>query len=543
MVADARTQKLGAYPLLFSRLSVFVASFVFSLSLLRTPLLFDEVFGLFTYSVNLGTKSETIIATALDASVQGWNQGRFISPLLHLLGNLGFSLSYWVSEWLKIDPLLSYGLMRSVLFGSVSVLISTLTYHLLPDPKQSPARVLFSTLAGLILPAIVVSSRLFSSPRSAPWAYTGVLLISLALFIWTVRTAGRSDKNWISKTITFTSMAIIGFLFGTTYELTQLLAPISVVLFVAVRTQLASGWGETLTSIRKTTFSAPVFLFMVSYLVPFAVIRIDSALKCSAGCYAPANIKADHISFITVFERLLTHLPFVSARVAFEENFGLENIKPFLLISISMAALFVALGLGRTMAKISGINLYRNLELRRTGLLLILVGLLINGLVSVGMASSEDVQNNPLPIGASSRDSIFQYSGLALLMVGVICFVYSFHFRNITSRKIVSISITLLLSLSAGVGFAVNQKLSENGAINGGKFLLERFSQEISSPDSSPYGDQRRCSFVRQKLKEYPEWEGHDRLLFAGLNNYMQVKNNTLFCSTPENEMFRDYGK
>lgn len=523
-----------------SNTALFFISTLFGLALWKTPLLFDEVFGVFFISQNLALNPENIWTTALGASAQGWSQGRFISPVLHLFGNFGFALNFWTSELFNLDPLTSYGLWRAILIGATTVLLRIYIFSLLNGTLSRRALLSISALAAYLVPSLLISNRLFSSPRSAPWAYTGALIILLALLICMAKLAKKDYSQRGSQGHVILGLSILGFLFGTTYELTQLMAPVAILTFILVRDSNRPGLLRYPVLDKKD--KAHISAFLIFYLAPFLIIRIDSYFKCLKGCYAPANIKLDSFSPERAINRFISANPVTAGTQGFLENFGQERFSEFFFSSVFIGILIFPIlwVLFRDIQKTANNN---QRLLQKTSINLVFLGLTIMLLVSVGMAFSQEVQSNPLPMGASTRDTLYQAFGLAIFCLGALTAIILLAFKKKWVVSGVAIILAAGFSLSAGTSFTLNSELSKTGMSADGKYILERFAVESTSINLSEAGDQIRCELVRLKLRDFPEWEGHDRLLMAGLNERMVHRFGVKFCSLSEEELFINYGR
>jgi hypothetical protein len=99
----------------------------------------------------------------------------------------------------------------------------------------------------------------------------------------------------------------------------------------------------------------------------------------------------------------------------------------------------------------------------------------------------------------------------------------------------------LFVFIAATLGFLSNTVVTKDSLVEPGKMLQVRFATELSQPDLTDLGDSRRCSLVKQKLNDYPEWREHDLILFSGLNLAMTQKVGVPFCSESMDSLFADY--
>jgi hypothetical protein len=534
-----------AYTLLFILSS---AAFMW---LLKTPILFDEVFGVFRNAQLLASNPIEVVRTSIVSSWLGWQQGRFISPILHILGNLGFLTSYEFGSWSGIDQLTSYGIFRVALTASVPLLIMNLVYRMTSIDIPASTRLKLGFLAGILLPVVVVSNGEFNSPRSAPWAYTGALVLALVFTIILVRIAKSSIESSVNVA-QLATMSVLGILFGSTYELTQAFAPAAFSVFVFARLA-ETNRRVSLKAIISILRSANSIVFVSFYLTSTLAIRGISYLRCLEGCYAPANVQIQNLNPWAVFERITGALPLfslnyweVKGKLSWHgESPATEVVTPNIWIWHLLVAIiffgFICFLLQRT-SSLVGTRSENAINVLALGSLVF--GLAILFFVSLGFQSSQAVQDSPLDFGQSSRDSLYLSVGVSMALFSLVILLNSMLSKvvSMTRRSVAHAAIAATLAILAYAVMTTNAEVTRVASSHGPNYLLSRISNEITSPDLSDKGDSFRCDLVKLKLSNYPEWEGHDRLFVSGIYATMQARHGVAFCSLPEDSLFEGYG-
>jgi hypothetical protein len=161
-------------------------------------------------------------------------------------------------------------------------------------------------------------------------------------------------------------------------------------------------------------------------------------------------------------------------------------------------------------------------------------------LIATGMSLSESIQQNQ-----NNFSGLFSNRDTLVLNVAVSYMVFAL-FSVFASKVRVGFDLPrhglyLFVFIAATLGFLSNTVVTKDSLVEPGKMLQVRFATELSQPDLTDLGDSRRCSLVKQKLNDYPEWREHDLILFSGLNLAMTQKVGVPFCSESMDSLFADY--
>lgn len=342
-------------------------------------------------------------------------------------------------------------------------------------------------------------------------------------------------------------VATLALLFATTYELTQTLAPVA--LFVAnyYLWNLRKDEVTSLNKIKSALLTKFNLVFLAFFSIPFLIIRIDSFAKCASGCYQAASLNPGGFSPGDFFSRTVSSIPTIAQVVGFgyETSWLESGFNLAALAGASTVSLIATLWLLNSFRKS---DLPKKETLDVSGLkILALTGLAIILVISIGMALSVAVQTSQdkLSFGASSRDSLILSIGTDLLLsyIFAVCGIKIISSKEIKSatRTLLSVFMVTALSANFALTFVSNSIVTRATQNSAGAFMQGAIATAVSHPDTTAQGDQSRCSLVKQKILNFPEWEGHDRLLVNGLNQNFQTKTGGNFCSISIEELFENY--
>lgn len=525
---------------------VFLIAFFFAASFARSPLFADEVFLVFSVGQDFLDHPDKILPLALLASGDGWHAGRFVAPWMHLVGSVGAAFGFGLSRVLGIDLLVAFGLARALMFAVTVTAGAALVYALFPSSWSSRLRTGFLILSIPVFLLTMVSNRAYSSIRMQPWAYSAALAFVFFLLFLLVQVGKKVARTRVTV-LNGVGTAVIGFLLGSTYELTQLFGPVGFLLLVwALRehqTVVHNGWA----SIGRIIVHPSVLLFGFSFMVPAFRIRLQSWLNCGDGCYSPSDVALGGIEMTDIISRMVSVSPFFSL----SEELGsigdyneIQRTTAFALIFVMVASLLSLQFALRHSS--SALNFSEDLvpgSFSRFGAKLSLLGVFTSFLLGVGAASSRIFQEFPLPVGASSIDTFPQAFAHSWLILGLAAMAVGLVVRK---RKLLSFLAVGFFSLAiclSGLAFFSNLQTTERLRTEPGIFLQAFFASELNNPDISALGNDVRCMRIQQKLANFPEWEGHDRWLVAGLNRVMLRNHGVSFCSISEEDLFNDYGE
>jgi hypothetical protein len=179
--------------------------------------------------------------------------------------------------------------------------------------------------------------------------------------------------------------------------------------------------------------------------------------------------------------------------------------------------------------------------------ILSIIGTAIVIVISLGMALSVAVQSSEekLSFGASSRDTLILSIGTSL----VLSYILSLSFAKILETTALSRFLTKLgagvlaagISVSFALTFVSNSIVTRATQNSAGAFMQSALANAVAHPDTTDQGNQIRCALVIEKIKYFPEWEGHDRLLVNGLNQNFRTKVGSDFCTIPLEKLFENY--
>jgi hypothetical protein len=522
-------------------LSLFVA-----LSFYNTVLVADEVFVIFAFGPELVADPTKIWSWALSSSVGGWATGRFVSPLSHVLSNTGVFLNEVTAIVLSIDQIQAYSFWRVLMLVAICLSTMKLLHTLLSGSQVKQSSLfLVMAIASIVIPSGFVTNRAFSAIRAFTWSY-GVLTIAaiwltIALFSLAIK---RRDDPKLRRYIDF-FVGVVALLFATTYELTQALAPVALLVSNYFLWKHEDRNLPLLKKLKSVLISRFNLIFVIFFSLPFLFIRIDSLNKCVGGCYQTASLNPGGFSIDQFFGRTVSAFPTIAQTVGFQYE------PEWLGSGANVAALLAAFVLGLL------VILWLLVSLTRTGFshvessdiknlsIIGLTGLGFVTVISIGMSLSVAVQEGALTLGASSRDSLILSIGMSLIL----CYLFAVCFNPILTRQLASkvprLMIAVILVAALLVNFALtfvsNSIVTRTTQNSGGAFMQSALASAVSHPDTTEQGDNVRCALVLQKIMNFPEWEGHDRIIVYGLNLSFQRKIGVDFCSRSIDELFENY--
>lgn len=532
---------LGRTYLVAAILSGFV-----SLSFFNTVLVADEVFVVFSFGPEFLSEPWKIVWLALSSSWYGWLSGRFISPLSHILSNTGVFLNEVTANVLSINQIQAYSLWRVVMLVAITLSTMKLIHALLVGLQINQKTLsLVMAFASVIIPSGFVTNSAFSAIRIQTWAYGILTLVAIWIIIALITLAIMRQETPKSRRYVNIYVAIVALLFATTYELTQALAPVALLISNYLFWAQERVGKSHLEKLKSTLFSRFNLTFIIFFSIPFLVIRIDSFNKCAVGCYQTASLNPGGFSLEGFLSRVASSFPPIA------QAGGFRNETDWLASISNSAALFAAIALGLSAVfwlfstlrktKFHALDSSETIKLSILGV----VGIGIILMISVGMAFSVELQRGRLPFWESSRDSLILSIGTSL----VLCYLVSFGvIQIIKCNRISSLArnlavgiVALLLSLNFALTFVSNTivtRATQNGA---GAFMQSALASAVSHPDTTLEGDQIRCALIVQKIMNFPEWEGHDRMLVDGLNTSSRKRIGVDFCSRSIDELFANY--
>lgn len=527
--------------------ATFAISVLFFLSISSSAVLFDENFSVMFFGPTFYQNPLIEIPSqAIGTAITGWNSGRFISPLLHFVGGLGFWFTFAVSHELSLNIFFVYGVLRVVLASCVVVLIHILVSSTL---VQSGANVTKSNSVGAVIAmaslALLVVNDSSASPRTAPLAYSVAIIFGLIFTLLFLKVITLREKKVMTSGVSIFFSVSLGVLAASTYEVTQLIAPIAIILALAIpmpgpsnKVYLGTTW---LGRVRRTE----VWAYGLSVILVVLFVRTISSPKCESECYAPAALNLNGLSLDLVFNRFLSSFPGVPINTAlsFQElSFENQSLPSLALLAGFLAGLSVAANLIRVMeGSKSGAD--RERQLTSPLCVLMMGGLYWAVIFSLGAASTVEMQQSGITFGASARDTLYVATGLGIFFGAAIVLIV-ITVLDIEGNKIRFIT-NFVVSTTIGVlvvlGFWINAAVSSNSQTVNGQFLNSLFGSEIANPDFSSEGNARRCALIHEKLQSYKNWEGHDRLFVRGLNLSMEIRAERSFCSEPEEDLIGAY--
>lgn len=521
-----------------------ILSLLMGLSIFGSVLVGDEVFVVFALGPELYQTPSKIFSWAIQSSTAGWQDGRFISPLTHILSNLGVMLTYGTSEIFHIDPLVAYSMWRTFFLAVITSLGVLLIWRTLPSDLETNKTRFVLFVVSITVPASMCVNNSWAAPRESIWSYS--LTFTLFLIYCVAMAALGNWKRVSSKTSSYRIllMCLMGLLFSTTYELTQVLAPVGILSYLLGTLKKEDYIHFKLRVIASKAIFIEIGTFLVFFLLPFLAIRISSYLKCQAGCYQTASINPGGFSFEQFVARFLSPITVFSAPLGFEDGNAGNQSKSLTLTFIFISLIFFAAIITVLIKYFQAKNTQNPRTINHSiWLVPLLLGFTINVFVSFGMAMSVAVQTEGLPIGKSSRDTLATDFGYALLLTSVVCILAGVIYlkKSTILTAVVTVLLSLLISLIGGFSYSSNLNSTLRDQTMGGNFLQYRLAAEVNVPDLTESGNERRCKLISQKIHEFPEWEGHDKSLNYGLNLIMLDKINRQFCDISPEELFMDY--
>jgi hypothetical protein len=533
----------------FNFLTIFLLTFLFSFSFFRSILVGDEEFVVFAFGPELSANPGKVFDWAIKSSVEGWNTGRFVSPVTHLISNLGTLVGYKTSQFLDVDVITAYALWRSILTSTLALLSMAILLKFIPNNLSTERKKHELTLYSAVFPLTMVANNAWSATRISIWSYHVTLLITLLLLLLFLLVAKfdisqkSSGKVFLVKVM---SPALIGIAFATTYELSMVLAPLAVFAF-AVTKYIDQ---HTLGIVRKQflffLFSIETIVFSVFFFAFFIPIRLSSYLFCSNnGCYSSANLTPSNFNIIDVAERAVSSITVVSIPLGLSNDLALLYSPTMIIGSVAFGILYAFI-LSLSFAPSNSVNSSHDREYSNKWQWLVMsIGLLVTTLISVGMGLSEAIQENSdsfNPVSSSIDTLVLNvgFSYIAFALISTLSAKVKDRFQTRHKNFFAALGYSTLIVVAA-FAFLANIITTSNSLSEPGKMLQTRFAKELSDPDVTNEGDERRCSYLAQRINDYPNWRGHDGALVWGLNLAMQEKAGVPFCTKSTEELFLNY--
>ena len=217
---------------------IFILTFVFSLSFFRSVLSGDEEFVLFLFGPELSESPGKVFTWAIHGSISGWNTGRFISPISHILSNAGVLLSFKTSQFLLIDVITANAIWRSLLTSVIGILAMLILLKFIPKNIPLSEKKFQLSLFAVVFPIVMVTNSPWSATRISIWSYHILLILTMVLLL-TYLLISTIDKTHKTKfqtaLLTVVAPALLGVAFATTYELSMTLAPLAIFAFSSLK--------------------------------------------------------------------------------------------------------------------------------------------------------------------------------------------------------------------------------------------------------------------------------------------------------------------
>lgn len=346
-------------------------------------------------------------------------------------------------------------------------------------------------------------------------------------------------------------MSLLGILFSTSYELTQILMPAGVFIYIAIKLtgKRKEKVNETISitkSLLKVIFSPQTILFGIFFIIPFLLIRISSYLICVKGCYQTASIKPGNFQIGNLLSRWMSSSPLSEITYALNNNVGWQDSRSNISFLVIFTIVFT-IAIGFLAFKVSNennaISQRESFLQKQSTLILMSFGLIVGFLLSFGMAMSVAVQEGENVFGIGSRDTLAQNVGGAFTIAGIFLLIATSRrlAKAIALKNFVFSLLATFMGIIVAFGLLTNVLVTKTSLSQGGNFLQSRLAAEIFTADLTQMGDARRCDLVVQKFSTFPDWEGHDRSILYGLNLTMQRKYGINFCNTDPEIIFENY--
>jgi hypothetical protein len=497
-------------------------SIFFSIPFLTPSLEADEVFVVFSIGPSFTYNLSTIWSLALYQSEFGWDTGRFVSPLFHVLSNFGVALTYKLSLIIPIDVIASYGIFHVILTVTIIYLFVVLNINILNNLKIEIFNVKTIIALYIFININLIVNHAWGAGRISIWSYHLGFIVELCILIGLTKLCSWNPDGR-KKLVRYGLFALNGIVSATTYELTQVMFPMSIWLVCVFI------WQDK--RIKEGILS--LIILLLSFIIPFSIIRYSSFMYCSYnGCYGSADIKINSFQLTEVFERAVSSIPAVSLNYGKDFLFLDSRVESIvLLVFFSLLSIFIYRIFQRnfTLGKEPKKIVKKIFQI----ILFLLIGIFM---MSLGM-SFRNVEFTNEDFGKASIDTLV----LNVLTGGIIFFIFILLKIKYSSNRILPLLVASYVFLIGILGFSVNMKVTELGLKAPGVFLQQKFAGEILSPDLTSFGNSRRCSYITQKINEFPEWAGHDKSLVFGLNLIFKEKFGIDFCTTPSDRIFSNY--
>jgi hypothetical protein len=524
-----------------------------SFSSLYSPFVFDEVFIFFRLAPELAFGDISLWHSALEASTQGWNTGRWVPFTTHLLSSTGVLLTYKFSDLFNINIIYAYGLMRMTLNVLISITTLRVLEIIFKNNQFERFSNIFLKLLAIILPFSMSTNSPYASGRSFVWSYSILFLLSLvlALLLLTIGKyiiLAKAKPQALRELFVLVAIAALSIFQAISYEITQVMLIFSYILFIyllrfsAPKVSYFRTQHDSILRVIKSRYS---ILYLSSALIALFVVRWHAYLICKSGCYSATDLNPSYFKIENLANNFFGALPFYSIPVSLNNIPNWADFTSFKLMII-LITLLLTFYLANIMIRFALEPLEYTFNGRRlviSSIFFISIGFTLVFLFSLANSINRDSLGG-IGLGKSGRISLMTNYGVALIYLGIIIFLINF-IRSWFSRKIqksiilfLSFSLSLILSLNfIGNLLTARMTLSSDNEY----FLQSRFANSISYPDFSKRGDADRCNEIKALLDLYPSWYGADIYTIEGLYSTMNKVHGIPFCSTSIEKLFENY--
>lgn len=527
-----------------------------------SPFVADEVFVMLSISHEFSSAPTRIFSTAWSSFQSGLEQGRLVSPGLHVLSNAGVGLTDVLAQALSIDLYVSNGVWRTLLFIALFASFARYVRNLYPD---TASRLLVKRLSLIVGPGLFVANRPFTAGRLSIWSYILTAVLAVLLLIWLqslfrriAKFSSRYDlaplNRWQRGAILAFEVLLLGCAFGTTYELTRVLSLVAVFTAVRALAIVPSGFNRvsvlSLSAFTVTTFGVGVF------------VQLFNSTACTSGCYQPAHVQPEKFSVDVFLSRILSVVPPFDIREGMYSSFGLSsNVAIWVLAIVCfLSVLGVWISLGDSDMRDQGGSLRlapsvvkatlkpwaattrRMVSLFRGGGFPAIIGLTWMGSVASGMAVSRSFTELTDPwqrLGVGNRDTLVMHLGFSVVLVSVLHLIRSLP-RTSFARTVSFVLIGVLLAAAVGMS-QVSNLVTTSREWTPSALGFQRLLVQLSSFSTGEEDDEFRCQLLRRKITEYPEWRGHDAYIYGGLDIRYRETFGYAFCPQEIAEFFEEY--
>ncbi len=521
-----------------------VLSVVIGLTLWNSQLVGDEIFVLFQFTNELAESPRLIWEWAFQSARGGWDTGRFSSPVAHLLSNTGVYITAKTASFLSVDLTTAYSLWRLILICITTVLGIALVASVWARKQLASSKKSVMALAAVLVPATMVSNQAFSSNRITIWSYSIIFIFALSLMILFVKLpqwAQRTPKYRVA--IQSSGAVALGLLFGTSYELTQVLFPVALLAYWTSKQPRNPNERWTVRTFARHLVDYYAIIFAIVALGSLLLVRIPGYLYCKeTGCYGAAEIGPSASSASALLGSIISPFPPLPQLYSPDWQVPWATSTAVLIFGMLFAVFLIATFLSLRNLHIAD---HSRQATRWTGVGLAVIGASIIFVIALGLSSSSAVIENIAELwnrlGASGRGTLYTNFGVALFILGL-CLIALASFPQKTSRyRLMFVTIIVLTgALGAGSGFA-NLRESRYTSFTRLASFHHLAATELRYFDTSAEADRRRCNLVKLKITELRNWDGHDRSVVNGLYRTAERQYGQPFCSIPQDKLFDKY--